>query len=90
MQIRLTPANVNTAITNHLKTLGVDVNSQQVSFTYSNKRKSGGVFVDVVIGDANTPVETPPAQSIEAPAPEAETPVEEAPTPATVPVSLFN
>lgn len=70
MQIKLNPADVNSIITNYLKANGVDTDTQPVSLSFRNKRKAGGVMVDVTIGTAPV-VEAPVAVAA---------PVAEAPT----------
>lgn len=50
MQLKLTPADVSIALLNYLRDTGIKTAGQMVTFDYVNKRKSGGIYVEVNIG----------------------------------------
>ena len=68
MQIKLTPQDVNNALLASLRTKGIDVDSNNVQFTFANRRTKGGIFAEVVIGTpiaALTPVPVVPKTEAE-------------------------
>jgi len=87
MQIKLTPQDVNNALLASLRTKGIDVDSNNVQFTFANRRTKGGIFAEVIIGAPTTAV--PPVAVV---APEVTTTPTEpdtAPVATPAPASLF-
>lgn len=91
MQIKLTPADVNTALIAHLRHKGMIFDESQVSFTYFNRRTKGGIYAEVNIGmpaPSTAPTTASVADPVVAPTQAVETPVEASITP-TDTSSLF-
>lgn len=57
MKIKLTPADVISAINAHITATGINLTDKTITYAFHNRRSKGGIFAEVTIsGDAESPV----------------------------------